>query len=99
MGNADGTIHVTFNGEIFNYVELRSELIARGHRFRTDSDTEVILHLYEERGIDCVESFNGDFAFALWGSRKRHLMLARDTWACGLCYVRLTKASSTSPRK
>ncbi len=78
MKNADGTVHVTFNGEIFNYVELREELIARGHKFATSSDTEVILHLYEERGIDCVEAFNGDFAFAIWDSRKQCLMLARD---------------------
>jgi asparagine synthase (glutamine-hydrolysing) len=78
MANADGTIYVTFNGEIFNYVELRNELIARGHRFVTTSDTEVILHLYEERGPDCVKSFNGDFAFAVWDSRKNRLMLARD---------------------
>jgi asparagine synthase (glutamine-hydrolysing) len=78
MANADGTIHVSFNGEIFNYVELRDELMARGHRFATTSDTEVILHLYEERGPDCVEAFNGDFAFAIWDSRRNRLMLARD---------------------
>jgi len=78
MANADGTVCVTFNGEIFNYVELRQELIARGHRFRTDSDTEVILHAYEAMGADCVEAFNGDFAFAIWDSRKNRIMLARD---------------------
>ena len=78
MANAEDTIHITFNGEIFNYIELRDELIARGHKFRTDSDTEVILHLYEECGLDCVESVNGDFAFAIWDSRKQRLMLARD---------------------
>ncbi len=78
MSNADGTVWLSFNGEIFNYVELRHDLIARGHRFRTDSDTEVILHLYEERGADCVDAFNGDFAFALWDSRTRRFMLARD---------------------
>src|SRR5689334_21657503 len=59
MANADSTLHVTFNGEIFNYVELRDELIARGHRFQTSSDTEVILHAYEAYGADCVKRFNG----------------------------------------
>jgi asparagine synthase (glutamine-hydrolysing) len=78
MANADGTVHVTFNGEIFNYIELRNEMIARGHVFSTSSDTEVILHLYEERGPDCVTAFNGDFAFAIWDSRLNRLMLARD---------------------
>ena len=78
MANADGTLHVTFNGEIFNYVELREDLIRRGRRFRTDSDTEVILHLYEEMGTDCVKAMNGDFAFAIWDERRRRLMLARD---------------------
>src|SRR5262245_22617333 len=78
MANADETVFVTFNGEIFNYVELRADLIARGHRFRTDSDTEVILHAYEEKGPDCVKDFNGDFAFAIWDARKSQLVLARD---------------------
>jgi len=78
MANADGTVHVAFNGEIFNYVELRADLIARGHRFRTESDTEVILHAYEAWGIDCVEAFNGDFAFALWDSRLKRFVAARD---------------------
>jgi asparagine synthase (glutamine-hydrolysing) len=78
MANADGTIHVAFNGEIFNYIELRDELIARGHRFVTTSDTEVILQAYEAYGVDCVEKFNGDFAFAMWDARRNRLMLARD---------------------
>lgn len=78
MANADRTVWVSFNGEIFNYVELRRDLIARGHRFRTESDTEVILHLYEEMGPDCVTAFNGDFAFAIWDRRRNQLMLARD---------------------
>jgi asparagine synthase (glutamine-hydrolysing) len=78
MPNGDGTIWVTFNGEIFNYVELRRELASRGHSFHSTSDTEVILHLYEEMGPDCVNAFNGDFAFALWDSRQNLMMLARD---------------------
>lgn len=78
MANDDGSIWLSFNGEIFNYVELRAELIARGHVFRTESDTEVIIRTYEAYGPDCVQSFNGDFAFALWDSRRKLFMLARD---------------------
>lgn len=78
MPNDDRSIWITFNGEIFNYVELRQDLISRGHAFRTASDTEVILHLYEEMGPDCVNALNGDFAFALWDSRQNLFMLARD---------------------
>ncbi|MGQ9626014.1 MAG: asparagine synthase (glutamine-hydrolyzing) [Anaerolineae bacterium] len=76
--NETETIWVVFNGEIFNYLELREELMARGHKFYTSSDTEVILHLYEERGPACLEAFNGQFAFALWDARSGELFLARD---------------------
>ncbi len=78
MLSADGSIAVAFNGEIFNYVELREELRARGRNFRTGGDTEVILHLYEEMGEACLSRLNGDFAFALWDGRQRRVMLARD---------------------
>lgn len=78
MSNADGTVWITYNGEIFNYLELRSELVSRGRRFRTSSDTEVLLHLYEENGPDFVSLLNGDFAFAIWDGRRRCMLLARD---------------------
>ena len=78
LATADGNLWVTFNGEIFNYVELRDELIARGAAFRTKSDTETILHAYEHYGPDCVQSFNGDFAYALWDRRNQRLIMARD---------------------
>jgi asparagine synthase (glutamine-hydrolysing) len=78
MADADDAIWVSFNGEIFNYVELRRDLIARGYRFRTSSDTEVIVQAYQAYGPACVTHFNGDFAFALWDSRKKLFMLARD---------------------
>ena len=78
MANDDGNVWIAFNGEIFNYVELRAELAAGGRRFRTDSDTEVILRLYEEAETKCLTRLNGDFTFALWDSRRKLLMLARD---------------------
>ncbi|GAB4145365.1 MAG: asparagine synthase (glutamine-hydrolyzing) [Planctomycetaceae bacterium] len=78
LTNEDGTIWIAFNGEIYNYRSLREELIRRGHQFSTASDTETIVHLYEEFGTECVASLRGMFAFALWDSRRSRLMLARD---------------------
>jgi len=78
MANPDGSICLTFNGEIFNYIELRQELINKGYHFETHSDTEVLLRLYEAKGEDCVDDLNGQFAFAIWDNRERKLFLARD---------------------
>ena len=78
MANETGEIQVVFNGEIYNYVELRRELEAQGHRFRTQSDTEVIPHLYETYGVDCAKRLNGIFTIALWDARLGRLVLLRD---------------------
>ncbi len=78
MHNEDRSLWITFNGEIFNYVELREDLQKKGHTFATRSDTEVILHLYEEKGPDCVHYMNGQWAFAIWDSNRRNLFLSRD---------------------
>lgn len=78
ISNEDDTVHIVFNGEIYNYLELREELKQHGHVFKTQSDTEVIIHGYETWGIDCVKRFNGIFAFALWDGKNRRLFLARD---------------------
>jgi asparagine synthase (glutamine-hydrolysing) len=78
MANDDGTLVLVFNGEIYNFRELRQDLIARGHRFRSGSDTEVILRLYEETGPAGIARLNGIFAFALWDARRSTLVLARD---------------------
>jgi asparagine synthase (glutamine-hydrolysing) len=78
ISNEDGTITIVFNGEIYNFAELRGELIARGHTLKTRSDTEVIVHLYEELGPECVQRLRGMFAFALWDGGRRELVLARD---------------------
>ncbi|MDP3974687.1 MAG: asparagine synthase (glutamine-hydrolyzing) [Candidatus Jorgensenbacteria bacterium] len=78
MANEDGTVWITYNGEIYNFKPLREELMKRGHRLRTRGDTEVILHGYEEWGYDVVKKLNGMFAFAIWDERKKTLFAARD---------------------
>ena len=78
MTNEDGTLWLVFNGEIYNFQELAAGLATRGHRFRTRCDTEVILHLYEELGTECLERLRGMFSFALWDGRNRRLFCARD---------------------
>jgi asparagine synthase (glutamine-hydrolysing) len=78
IANEDQTLWVVFNGEIYNYRELRADLAARGHRFATNSDTEVLLHLYEEYGTDGISRLRGMFAYAIWDSRRRKLLLVRD---------------------
>jgi asparagine synthase (glutamine-hydrolysing) len=78
MHSADGALTITFNGEIYNYRALRAELEAKGYRFRTDSDTEVLLQLYADRGLAMTKALRGMFAFGLWDSRRRRLVLVRD---------------------
>ena len=76
--NEDESVWIALNGEIFNYQELREQLQARGHKFRTQSDSEVVVHLYEEHGMDFMDQINGQFSFALWDAKKRELILCRD---------------------
>ncbi len=78
MFNEDGTVVIVYNGEVYNFPDLREELEEKGHKFITRSDTEVIIHAYEEYGEDCLDRFNGMFSFALWDKREKRLFLARD---------------------
>jgi len=78
LANEDGSIRVVFNGEIYNHADVRRTLLAHGHRYLTKSDTETIVHAYEQWGDECVHRFRGMFAFALWDAPKRRLLLTRD---------------------
>lgn len=78
MSNEDGSIWITFNGEIYNHQQHRAPLLAMGHQFRSHTDTECIIHLYEEFGVDCISRLDGMFAFALWDQNRRTMLLARD---------------------
>ncbi|MDT7540278.1 MAG: hypothetical protein QOE33_182 [Acidobacteriota bacterium] len=90
ISNEDDSVTIVFNGEIYNFKELHAELEARGHRFRTHSDTEAIVHAYEEYGAACVEHLRGMFAFAIWDARKKELFLARDRVGKKPLYYALT---------
>jgi asparagine synthase (glutamine-hydrolysing) len=93
LSNEDGSIHIVFNGEIYNYRELRQYLLARGHIFKTQTDTETIVHLYEELGDACVEKLRGMFAFAIWDDRHKSLFLARDRVGIKPLYYAQTRNS------
>lgn len=90
ISNEDGSIWIVFNGEIYNHRTLREQLISRGHRYRTQSDTETIVHLYEEYGKDCVQHLSGMFAFAIWDANKSTLFIARDRLGIKPVYYRLS---------
>jgi len=93
MTNEDGSLWLVYNGEIYNYIELRAELTARGHVFRSQSDTEVILHAYEEWGTSCLQRFNGMWAFALWDGKTNQLFCARDRFGIKPFYYAITDGS------
>jgi len=90
ISNEDGSLTIVFNGEIYNHLALREQLIARGHSYRTHSDTETIVHLYEEYGRDCVQHLRGMFAFAIWDRNRKTLFIARDRLGIKPLYYRLT---------
>src|SRR6202142_34203 len=90
LSNEDGTLWIVFNGEIYNHLALREQLIARGHRYSTHSDTETVIHLFEEYGADCVQHLRGMFAFAIWNRNTKTLFIARDRLGIKPLYYKLT---------
>jgi asparagine synthase (glutamine-hydrolysing) len=94
MVNENGTLHIIYNGEIYNHADFRAALEARGHVYNTHCDTETILHLYEEYGINCVDQLRGMFAFAIWDQNKRELFIARDRLGVKPLYYALTDDGS-----
>ena len=96
LANEDQTIQVVFNGEIYNHADLRPQLEAAGHRYHTRSDTETIVHAYEQWGDECVQRFRGMFAFAIWDAPRRRLLLARDR--LGVKPLYWARVASTSGR-
>ena len=102
MSYDDGRLWITFNGEIFNYIELRKELETLGRHFHTATDTEVLIQAYEEWGIDCLHKFNGMWAFAIWDLHKQRLFISRDRFGIKpLYYVKYVKNSHSpqNPRR
>ena len=90
LSNEDGTVWIVFNGEIYNHASVRAKLQSRGHQYSTHSDTETIVHLYEEYGADCVQHLRGMFAFAIWDARAQRLFIARDRLGIKPLYYQLT---------
>jgi asparagine synthase (glutamine-hydrolysing) len=95
LANEDGTVWVIFNGEIYNFAEIRVDLERAGHSFRTHSDTEVIVHAYEQWGEKAIDRFRGMFAFALWDEPRRRLVLARDRLGIKPLYYSVTRTGIT----
>src|SRR5271170_565241 len=93
VSNEDGKVQIIFNGEIYNYQELRRFLLSKGHIFKTQTDTEVIVHLYEELGPECLQKLRGMFAFAIWNDNTKTLFLARDRVGIKPLYYSLTETA------
>ena len=93
IANENNNIHIIVNGEFYGFEGLREGLISRGHRFRTRSDSEIALHLYEEKGIDCLESLRGEYAFVIWDERAQRVFAARDRFGVKPLYYAIHENS------